>query len=281
MIDYHIHTKLCRHGEGDLEEYIKSAIIKGFTEIGFCEHFPQEFLLEDLPKEYHNLIPIETYAMPKNEFPDYIKQVSKLQEEYKDKIKIKLGTEIDFLQNKSKYISEEINKYPFDYVYGSIHQIYIEGKPFAFDDSRFLNSYDEYDIDDCYKIYFGALDKLIRSKLFDVVAHLDLIKKYGFRPKNKVEYKSMINQILILIADYGLIIELNTAGDRKKVREFYPEDFILKLAYEKGIEITLGSDAHKPSEVGYKFDEAVEKLKMIGFEYIICFSKRKKQKFYI
>jgi len=58
LIDYHIHSKLCRHGEGDLEEYIKSAINKGFTEIGFCEHFPQEFLLEDLPKEYHNLIPL-------------------------------------------------------------------------------------------------------------------------------------------------------------------------------------------------------------------------------
>ncbi|MFX0133671.1 MAG: histidinol-phosphatase HisJ [Candidatus Hodarchaeota archaeon] len=280
MIDYHIHTKLCRHGKGELEDYVKSAIKKGLTEIGFCEHFPQEFLLENLPKKYHNLIPIEEYAMPKDEFPDYIKQVLKLREKYYDKISIKLGTEFDFLKSKTKYISEEIKKYQFDYIYGSIHQIYFNGKPFAFDDSRFLVFYDEYDIDVCYEIYFKALEELIRSKLFDVVSHLDLIKKYGFRPKKLTEYRSLIDQILVLIRDNDLVMELNTAGDRKKVGEFYPEDFILEEAYKKGIEITLGSDAHKPDEVGYKFDVAIKKLKKIGFEYVIKFSDRKKQKFY-
>ena len=281
MIDYHIHSKLCRHGEGALEDYVKSAIQKGLTEIGFCEHFPQEFLLEDLPKQYHNLIPIKDYAMPKDQFPSYIEQVLDLQEKYKDKITIKLGTEIDFLKNKTDYILGEIKKFPFDYVYGSIHQIYFDGKPFAFDDSRFLDLSDKYNIEECYKVYFTTLDELIRSKLFDVVSHLDLIKKYGFRLKNLTKYKILISQILISIRENDLIMELNTAGARKKVGEFYPEDFILKKAYERGIEITLGSDAHKPNEVGYKFDEAIKKIKEIGFEYIIKFSKRKKQKYHI
>ncbi len=281
MIDYHIHSKLCRHGEGDLEEYVKSAIKKGLIEIGFCEHFPQEFLIEDLPKKYHNLIPIEDYAMPFDEFPNYVEEVLRLQADYKDKMIIKLGTEFDFLKNKIDFISKEIRKYPFDYVYGSIHQIYFNGKPFAFDDSRFLNFYDEYDIDLLYEIYIKALEQLISSKLFDVVSHLDLMKKYGFRPKDTSKYKSLINQILTLIQKNDLIIELNTAGSRKKVGEFYPEDFILLGAYEKGIDITLGSDAHKPNEVGYKFDEAINKLKNIGFEYIIKFTRRKKQEYYI
>ena len=281
LMDYHIHTKLCRHGNGELEEYVKSAIQKGLIEIGFNEHFPQEFLLEDLPKKYHNLIPIEDYAMPKDEFPNYVSQVLKLREEYKDKISVKLGVEIDFLKEKTEYIKSEINKYPFDYIYGSIHQIYFDGKPFAFDDSRFLKFYDEYDIDDCYKLYFIAVGESINSKLFDVVSHLDLIKKYGFRPKNLDKYKILINQTLNSIQENDLVMELNTAGARKKVGEFYPEDFILKEAHERGIEITLGSDAHKPDEVGYKFDEAIDKLKKFGFEYLIQFSRRKKQKYYI
>ncbi|NVM02702.1 MAG: histidinol-phosphatase HisJ [Candidatus Helarchaeota archaeon] len=280
MIDYHIHSKLCRHGEGDLEEYVKSAVKKGLIEIGFCEHFPQEFLVEDLPKKYHDLIPIKEYAMPYDEFPNYVKEVLRLQGDYKNKITIKLGTEFDFLENKTDLISEEIKKYSFDYAYGSIHQIYFNGKPFAFDDSRFLKFYDEYDIDECYEIYLKALEKLISSKLFDVVSHLDLMKKYGFRPKDTGKYKSSINRVLILIQKNDLVIELNTAGSRKKVGEFYPEDFILKGAYEKGIEITLGSDAHKPNEVGFEFDAAIAKLKDIGFEYIIKFTRRKKQKFY-
>jgi len=281
LIDYHIHSKLCRHGEGELEEYVKSAIKKGFIEIGFCEHFPQEFLLENLPQKYHYLIPIEEYAMPQEQFPDYINRVLELREKYKATISIKLGTEIDYLKNKAQYISAEIKKYPFDYIFGSIHQIYFNGKPFAFDDSRFLDLYDEYDIDDCYKLYFTALGEAINSGLFDVVSHLDLIKKYGFRPKNRNNYRSIIKEILGLIHQHGLVIELNTAGARKKVGEFYPEDFILKEIYEKGIEITLGSDAHRPNEVGYKFDEAIKKLKEIGFEYLIKFSKRIREKYYL
>jgi len=280
LIDYHIHTKLCRHGQGDLEDYVKSAIKKGLIEIGFNEHFPQEFLIEDLPQKYHNLIPIEEYAMPMNEFPDYVKEVLRLQEVYKDKIIIKLGTEFDFLKNKSNFIREQIRKYPLDYVFGSVHQIFIEGKPFAFDDSRFLKFYDEYDIDNCYELYLLAIDEAINSKLFDVISHLDLMKKYGFRPKNHQKYILLIDNTLDLIKKQDLILELNTAGERKKVGEFYPEDFILKQAYEKGIEITLGSDSHKPSEVGYKFDIAIQKLMEIGFEYIIRFTKRKREKYY-
>lgn len=281
MIDYHIHSKLCRHAEGDLEEYVKSAIQKGLIEIGFCEHFPQEFLIEDLPEEYHYLIPIETYAMTMEEFPDYIKQVLRLKKEYNDEISIKLGTEFDFLKEKTNFISQEIKKYPFDYTFGSIHQIYFDEKPFAFDDNLFLYLYDEYDIDDCYETYFTTLKDVIDSKLFDVVSHLDLIKKFGFRPKNLTKYKSIITHILTIIQEKDLVIELNTAGARKKVGEFYPEDFILRMAYEKGIEVVLGSDAHKPDEVGFLFYEAMKKLKEIGFEYIIRFSERKKQKYYM
>ncbi|MHA1376838.1 MAG: histidinol-phosphatase HisJ [Candidatus Helarchaeota archaeon] len=281
MIDYHIHTKLCRHGVGELEDFVKAAIDKGLVEIGFNEHFPQEFILEGLPKKYHNLIPIKEYAMPMNEFPDYVKKVLKLKEQHKDQISIKLGTEFDFLERKADFIKKEIEKYPFDYVFGSVHQIYFAGKPFAFDDSRFLKFYDEYDIDDCYRLYFTTLEDAINSKLFDVVSHLDLIKKYGFRPKNQVKYESLINQVLTSLKKNKLVMELNTAGDRKKIKEFYPEDFILRKAFERGIEITLGSDSHKPSEVAYKFDEAIKKLKAIGFDYIIRFTMRKKEKFYI
>ncbi|NHI94202.1 MAG: histidinol-phosphatase HisJ [Candidatus Lokiarchaeota archaeon] len=281
MIDYHVHTKLCRHGEGELEDFVKSAIKKGLIEIGFNEHFPEEFLLKKLPKKFHHLIPIEDYSMNMEEFPQYVDQVLYLKEKYQDEISIKLGVEFDFLPKEREFIENQINKYEFDYIYGSIHQIFMENKPFAFDDSRFMKMYEDYDIDDCYEVYFSSLKELISSNLFDVASHLDLIKKYNKRPNDLNNYRKIITQIILTLEKYGQVIELNTAGARKPAKEFYPEDFILKEAHEHGIEFTLGSDAHHPEEVGHKFDVAIKKLKEIGFEYIIRFNKRNKEKYYI
>ena len=114
--------------------------------------------------------------------------------------------------------------------------------------------------------------------MFDVASHIDIIKKYAKRPNDKRKYNDLIDLTIELLKINEQVIELNTAGARKPVKEFYPEDAILKKAFKNGIEITLGSDAHHPNEVGHKFDEAIKKLKMIGFEYIISFDKRKKVK---
>ena len=281
MIDYHIHTKLCRHGKGELEDFVKSAIKKGLVEIGFNEHYPEEFLLNNLPEKYHYLIPINDYSMKIDEFSGYVDQVFNLREKYKDEIKVKLGVEFDFLPQEATFLKTQIEKYEFDYVYGSVHQIYMDDKPFAFDDSRFMQLYDDYNIDDCYSTYFSSIRELIESNLFDVASHLDIIKKYGKRPKDKKKYAEIIDQTIEILKKNDQTIELNTAGSRKPVKEFYPEDFILKKAHENGIELTLGSDAHQPDEVAHKFDEAIKKLKTIGFEYILSFTKRKKEKIHI
>ncbi len=282
MIDYHIHTKLCRHGKGDLEDYVKSAIEKGLIEIGFCEHYPEEFLLDDLPEKYHYLIPINEYSMSIDEFPSYVNEVMSLQEKYQDKISIKLGTEFDFLPSKKNFIRDQVKKYDFDYVHGSIHQIYIEGKPFAFDDDRFLKFFDEYDIIQCWETYYSAVAEVIHSDLFDVISHLDLMKKYGYRLRDGSEsrenkFNSLITAIIELLESHDSVIELNTSGARKKVAEMYPEDEILSRT--KNIGIVLGSDSHHPNEVGYQFDIAIQKLKSMGYKHLIRFNKRKREKY--
>ena len=50
--------------------------------------------------------------------------------------------------------------------------------------------------------------------------------------------------------EQNLVIELNTAGRRKPVREFYPAAPILAQAQKLGLNVCLGSDAHRPEEVG-------------------------------
>ena len=40
MINYHVHTSLCRHATGTIDEYIRAAADAGLHEIGFSDHAP-------------------------------------------------------------------------------------------------------------------------------------------------------------------------------------------------------------------------------------------------
>jgi histidinol-phosphatase (PHP family) len=85
-IDYHLHTKLCRHAIGEMEDYVQVALTKQFEEIGFADHFPMVYLPPTLD--------ISDYCMAEAEVPLYIQSVKELQKQYTD-IRIKLGFEVD------------------------------------------------------------------------------------------------------------------------------------------------------------------------------------------
>ena len=38
MIDYHVHTSLCNHATGTMEQYVRAGVDKGLTTIGFLDH---------------------------------------------------------------------------------------------------------------------------------------------------------------------------------------------------------------------------------------------------
>jgi histidinol-phosphatase (PHP family) len=40
LVDYHIHTRLCGHARGELEENAGEARAVGLLELGFADHFP-------------------------------------------------------------------------------------------------------------------------------------------------------------------------------------------------------------------------------------------------
>jgi histidinol-phosphatase (PHP family) len=69
---------------------------------------------------------------------------------------------------------------------------------------------------------------------------------------------------------------VNTAGLRKECKEIYPSREILKLAFQKGVPITFGSDAHAPEEVGMNFREAVELARSVGYTECLRFVRRKR-----
>ncbi len=107
------------------------------------------------------------------------------------------------------------------------------------------------------------------------MGHLDVIKKFGHFPEGGVE--GYVMPCLDLIVDKEICVEINTSGLDRPAKDTYPSLNLLKALYDRGIQVTLGSDAHDPKEVGRNFDYVLTALKKSGYREIVQFEKKVKK----
>ncbi len=257
MIDLHNHTKMCGHAKGEPEEYIESAIRNGIKYFGFSDHSP-------VAESIRNGI-----SMRPDEVETYIEKILSLKNEFKNRIEILLGFEVDFpLFNDfdQKYFSDE----RIDYLIGSCHII----DDWSVDAPESEIDYKIKDVNQIYDRYFDEIVRLIESGLFNIVGHMDLPKKFGYHSTDDFSEKYV--RIARAAAQKNVAIEINSAGLRKPVKEMYPSEKILKILIENNASITFGSDSHLPEEPGSNFNEAVQFLKKYGCNKISYFKKRRR-----
>jgi histidinol-phosphatase (PHP family) len=260
LVDYHNHTARCGHAEGSMEEYVERAIALGLREIGFADHLYLYFLPADRRDA--------SLAMAEEQLPGYVDSVLWLRRQYPE-IAVRLGIEADYVPGQEEALRRALAPYPWDYVYGSIHFI----DDWGFDDSRYIRRYDDWDLDDLYGRYFDLVKGAAGTGLFDVMGHLDVIKKFGHRPKGEVA--ALYASVAAALKDARVAIEISTAGLRKPVGEIYPGPELLQACARQGVPVTLGSDSHKPEEVGFQLDRAVETLRAAGYTEIVRFEGRR------
>ncbi|MGQ9473949.1 MAG: PHP-associated domain-containing protein, partial [Candidatus Caldatribacteriaceae bacterium] len=85
-----------------------------------------------------------------------------------------------------------------------------------------------------------------------------------------------IEKVLQSCREKNMVLEINTAGLYKPVKEVYPSFDILEKARRMGLQVCFGSDAHKPQDVGRSFDVAVTLARKAGFQSFVAFHKREK-----
>ena len=258
-VDLHNHTTLCNHATGSVEEYVKRAIELGIDEYGFACHAPMNFD----PK----------YRMKLEERNIYEKWVNEAKEKYKDKIKVLLAYEVDYLNG---FMLDEILNADVDYLIGSVHFLQNKNEMWGFDNPEFIGVYKSVDIDKIWEDYFDAIEAMAKTNYFQIVGHLDLIKVFKFLPKKDI--RLIAKDSLKQIKKSNMVLEINPAGLRKPIGETYPSKQLLELAYEMNIDITFGSDAHEIEQVGFKYDEVVSLAKEIGYTKCITFDNREKIK---
>ncbi len=257
MIDLHNHTYLCGHAYGQPSEYIECAIQRGITHFGFSDHAP-------LPDGLR-----EGVTMRAGQEEEYLGMIIDEQKKYSGKIDILVGFEVDFpirdTFNRSFFTDSRI-----DYLIGSCH--YLEDWPV--DHPEYIDGYNTRGIDNVYENYYKTISDLVKSNLFNIVGHFDLVKKFGHRSGR--DFLSVIDDIAKLLHDNDTAVEINTSGLRKPVKEFYPEKKIIKILADRKVPITMGSDSHRPEEVGSDFEAASALLKELGVNRISYFKKRQR-----
>ena len=230
-----------------MHEYVQSAIKKGLKEIGFADHVP----VQDDYDPWHR--------MAWEQFPTYVESVQQLREAYPE-IKIRLGIEADVYPSFERSLEAILNQYPIDYVFGSVH--FMDGEAVF---KRPETDWDETSIRRFIQKYFDWHHQGIKSGLFDVVAHTDVIKWHFSDFMPLIEHYSA--ELYDAVAEAGMAIELNTSGLRKKPQETYPSKRILGLAFDRGIPVLPGSDAHQPEEIACCFKEARAMLSDCGYRH--------------
>ncbi len=255
-IDLHNHTTLCNHATGSMEEYVLKAIEKGIDTFGFSCHAPMSFE----PEYRMSLVQTKTYE----------KDVLELKEKYKNKINILLAYEVDYM-SENKFLEKDILNAKVDYLIGSVHFI----DKWGFDNPEFIGEYEDRNIDEIWAEYFACVSAMVKTNYFDIVGHLDLIKVFKYLPTKDIKIIAL--QTMKDIKASGMVLEINSAGLRKPIKEQYPSYELLELAYELSIPITFGSDAHAIEQIGYGYDEVVSRAKKIGFTQCITFNNKIQQ----
>jgi histidinol-phosphatase (PHP family) len=252
--DYHIHTSFSDDSTYPMEACIKKAISLGLEEICFTEHI-----------DYGVKTDLNCNLSA------YYKEFIRCKKAYQNHIVLRFGIEFGMQMHTIERFQEDFNAYSFDFVILSCHQV--DDKEFwsyEFQEGKTQKEYQEK--------YYEEILKVVKCyQDYSILGHLDMIKRYdkqGNYPFDKV--KPLIEEILKTAIEAGKGIEVNTSCFRYGLKDLTPSTDILKL-YQKlgGKIITIGSDSHEASHLGFQVKEVQKKVKELGFMYVYTFERMK------
>jgi histidinol-phosphatase (PHP family) len=260
LTDYHTHTYRCGHAVGTMREYIEAAIARGIDEIGLTDHLWLYF--EELSKRNPE------YAMPEEDYPGHYAEMLALRDEFRGRIEVRVSVEADYIEGREKELLAILGRFDFDYVLGSVH--FMDG--WLMDHADFAHRFREERVAEIYRRYYDRLRKAIRLGCFDLLAHFDLPKKFGFLPEE--DLSAVVAETLDAVAENNVAIEISSAGLRKPIGEIYPARAILREMRRRDIPVSFSSDAHAPEEIGAGYDRLIEMARSEGYDRLAVFEAR-------
>lgn len=244
MKNYHTHTPRCLHAIGSEEEYIKNALMAGYTELGFSDHAPWHYDSGYQP----------TMRMREDQIEDYVTTLRNLKEKYKDQISIKIGFEAEYFEDKMDWMRQVIKDYQIDYlILGNHYDGSDETGEYYGQPGKSLES---------VKKYVHQVLKGMDTGLYSYVAHPDVIGYDQQDPRHLFEMEKICAKAKRL----DLPLEFNLLGF--KYGRHYPSIPFFALCKKHGNKVIIGTDAHDPRNMSdmATYKQARTVLHQLGLE---------------
>jgi len=249
--DYHVHTRWS-HDIKDFgptfQDYIKVAE-KNKINICFLDHYELYYIENDKNYPFYGDGIIN----------QYLEEVDKLKENYENVLS---GLEVDYYIDREMELWEFMDDYrkQIDFIAGTLHETEV-GYPITTRD-KLLKLLKKKKIKDIVDEYFELMERLINSKIFKNICHLDTIFRYlnpkDFKPTFDCDISDeRVLNLGRLCIENRISIEYNLSGIKYPIKRTFPSKEVIKQLNKEGARIFVGSDSHS---VNY-FRTKIQKVK--------------------
>jgi HisJ family histidinol phosphate phosphatase len=235
--DYHVHTRwsmdIMETGPS-FEDYLQIAEGSRIN-VCFLEHYELRYLENDKSNPFYG-----------ENINNYLEELDELKETYDF---VLCGLEVDYYEERDIQIREFMDDYgkQLDFVAGTIHE-WIFNYPITTRE-RLLSLLEKVPMNRVIDDYFNCLEKLINSRIFKNVCHVDTIFRYINDNDIVPEKNCDVSEDRVLNACRpclinGIRIEYNLSGQKFPIQRPFPSKSVALQLKEEGAQFFVGSDSH-------------------------------------
>ncbi len=263
--DQHLHSRFSGDSKADPRANCLHAIDQGLSGLTFTEHYDRH------PTERDSCI--WDYAVNAD-------SVSALREEFSDRLTVNLGIEVCYQPDAMPEILDHLQSNHFDLVLLSIHwcggrPLHVKKEWSGIDHRAATRTYFETALE---AMQFCLKLKNTGQRAFDVLGHMDLVKRYARRYWDAFdihECEDLVDEIWRTVIAADILPEINTSTLRDRVGEPMPGEWTIGRYVESGGKVmSIGSDSHRSDHIGAGFDTAKATLLRAGIEAAAVFTNR-------
>ena len=245
-VTFHVHTSFC-DGADAPEALVKRALELGCEAIGFSGH---SYTFFD-----------ESYCMSAEGTAAYRREVARLKEAYRDRIRVYLGVEQDYYS--------DVPTDGHDFVTGSVHYVRKDGKYLPVDDGRQkqIDAVEQGYGGDWYAFvedYYRAVSDVVRKTGCDIIGHFDLVTKYNrggvFFDEGHPRCLAARDAALAALLQTQAAFEVNYRAAATGLRTVpYPAPEVIDAIIRAGRPLVYSSDCHEAKDLLFGFDDCVRR----------------------
>ncbi len=262
-VDYHVHPDFSVDATGSIDEFCAQAVRRGLAEVCFTTH------VDTFPGRSDGIVRVGKEWVPAASpewLVEYEAAVKGASDRYADSgLVVLLGAEVDYYRGVAAALPDGFFDVDFDLVIGSVHivdrhAISVEREARAIFASSSLER--------TVSTYFGLVVECVESRMFDVLGHLDIYRRYGtshYGVAVEDAWQGHVDPVAESLRQCGVVPEVNASSVRWGLGDTMPGRALVSALVERGVtRFTVGSDAHRPEDIGSGVDRAMSVLQRHG-----------------